>query len=115
MDLISLFRGSLFRGTHDPTNVSANVSAIGIASTWWFAATDLRAGADTHNFNIRFETSKVVKNCLKSTIVTEISRTKVSEKSDLLSLPFAVFQIVPFAVFHIVLPEVSEVRARKLH
>jgi hypothetical protein len=63
----------------------------------------LRTGGDASNLSLREETPKVVKNCLKSTLVAEISRIKVPKKGNLLSLPFA--------LFHIVLPEVSEVRS----
>ena len=53
----------------------------------------LRAGADTGNFSIRYETAKVMKNCLKSTIVAEVTVPKVPKKGDLLPLPFAFFYI----------------------
>lgn len=61
----------------------------------------LWAGANTGNFSVRLETSKVIKNCLKSALVAEISRIKVPKKGNFLSFHLA---------FHIVLPEVSEVR-----
>ena len=62
----------------------------------------LGVGADTGNFRVRLETSKVIKNCLKSTLVAKISRIKVAKKGNLLSLPLA--------LFHFSLPEASEVR-----
>ena len=34
----------------------------------------------------------MVKNCLKSTLVAEISRIKVTKKSDLFTLPFVLFR-----------------------
>jgi len=49
----------------------------------------LRAGADTGNFSIRLETTTVVKNCLKITLIAEISRIKVPKKGNLFPLPFA--------------------------
>ena len=53
----------------------------------------LRAGGDTSNFSIRVETTKVVKNCLKSTLVAEISGTKVPKKGNLLPLTVALYHI----------------------
>src|SRR5262249_40188171 len=62
----------------------------------------LRAGANTGNFSVRVETTKVVKNCLKSTLITEIGRIKVPKKGNLLPLPFALFHI-PFLSAGVVL------------
>jgi hypothetical protein len=56
----------------------------------------LRVGRDTGNLGLRLETTKVVKNCLKGTLITEVRRTKVPKKRDV--SPFRL------ALFHIELP-----------
>ena len=61
--------------------------------------------ADARNISIRLKKAKVVKNCLKSAFVPEITRIKMSKKGDLLSLCFA--------LFHIALTKESEMRSRK--
>src|SRR5215831_6084459 len=66
----------------------------------------LGAGTNADNFGVRLETSKVIKNRLKSALVAEISRIKVPKEGNLLALPFG--------LFHISLPDVSRSRQTKL-
>jgi hypothetical protein len=68
-----------FRGAQDLTN---HLSETGIASILWLAMVAFGPVEIQGDFSIRLETAKVVKNCLKSTLVTEISRIKMSKKSD---------------------------------
>jgi hypothetical protein len=53
----------------------------------------LRTGGDASNLSIREETPKVVKNCLKSALISEIGGIKVPKKGNLLPHPFAPFHI----------------------
>jgi hypothetical protein len=60
----------------------------------------LRAGADTSNLDIWSETTKMVKNCLKRTLVAEISRIKVPKKGDPESRRTALFHTAILSNFN---------------
>src|SRR5215813_15146153 len=62
----------------------------------------LGAGTNADNFGVRLETSKVIKNRLKSALVAEVSRIKVPKEGNLVALPFG--------LFHISHPDVSRSR-----
>ena len=56
----------------------------------------LTAVGNARNFSIRSETTKVVKNCLESAFVTEISRIKVPKEGNPRSVPFELIQLLSF-------------------
>jgi len=56
----------------------------------------LGAGTNADNFGVRLETSKVIKNRLKSALVAEISRIKVPKEGNLRSVPFELIQLESF-------------------
>ena len=52
----------------------------------------LRARADAANFNIRQVLAEIIKDCLESTLVAQVTPAKVPKEADLPSLPWSVFQ-----------------------
>src|ERR1700722_6649563 len=56
----------------------------------------VRPGANASNLSVGVEASKVIKNGLKSAVVTEIGRIKVSENGNLRSLLLTLFHRLSF-------------------
>ena len=52
-----------------------------------------RAGGDAEHFSIRLETPQVVENCLKATLVAEVSEIEMPKKRYVLWLPVAMFHV----------------------
>jgi hypothetical protein len=59
----------------------------------------LMASRDTCNFSIRVKATKVIKNGLKSTLIAEITRIKVTKKGNPLPPLFEMLHIAVLAVF----------------
>ena len=79
------------RGFHEYSCHRDSIDVIGSRS-------NVRVGADTGHFSIRYVTTDMVKDCLKSALVAEVNLSKMTKQVNPVSLLFASFQSdFPFA------------------